>query len=313
VEIEGMTKEPETEISYSPVKLSIVVVSIYSHQSLKSCLDSILACENQDKIEIIVADNSVDISLLLLDIKYPRVRFIQCSQNMGIPDLSAAGIAQTSGEIIALTDSSCLVDTSWVTSILKAHQSQSVVVGGTVEIYSLRKAVDWAAYFCEYGEFMYPLRSGSVGALPGNNISFKRSALLIGNEYVKNKFWKTFWCQKLLAEGVELISEPSMLVYYTKNFRLVSFLTRRFHHGRCFAGMRAIEFTIIKRMLYFGGSVFLPFIFLYRVISTVVGKKRRLKELLLSFPLIVLAIIFWSLGETCGFLAGTGKSCEYIH
>jgi len=159
---------------------------------------------------------------------------------------------------------------------------------------------------------MHPLRAGSVDALPGNNISFKRSALLIGNEYVKNKFWKTFWCQKLRAEGIELISEPSMLVYYTKNFHLASFLTRRFHHGRCFAGMRAIEFTIIKRVLYLGGSVLLPFIFLYRVISTVVGKKRRLKELLLSFPLIVLAIIFWSLGETCGFLAGTGKSCEYI-
>lgn len=307
-----MTKKLETEISNSPVKLSIVVVSIYSHQSLINCLDSILACENQDKIEIIVANSSSDNSLLYLDIKYPRVRFIQFSQNMGIPDLSAEGIAQALGEIIALTDSSCLVDGDWITSILKAHQSKSAVVGGTVEIHGLRKAIDWAAYFCEYGEFMHPLRAGSVDALPGNNISFKRSALLIGNEYVKNKFWKTFWCQKLRAEGIELISEPSMLVYYTKNFHLASFLTRRFHHGRCFAGMRAIEFTIIKRVLYLGGSVLLPFIFLYRVISTVVGKKRRLKELLLSFPLIVLAIIFWSLGETCGFLAGTGKSCEYI-
>jgi hypothetical protein len=103
-----------------------------------------------------------------------------------------------------------------------------------------------------------------------------------------------------------------MLVYYTKNFRLASFLTRRFQHGRCFAGMRAIEFTFTKRVLYFGGSILLPFIFLYRVTATIVGKKRRLKELLLSFPLIVLAIIFWSLGETCGFLAGIGKSCEYI-
>ncbi len=305
-------KKLETEISISPVRLSIVVVSIFSHQSLISCLDSILACENQDKIEIIVANNSFENSLPNLAIKYPCVRFIQFSQNMGIPDLSAEGIAQASGEIIALTDSSCLVDGDWITSILKAHQSQSAVVGGRVEIHGLTKAVDWAAYFCEYGEFMHPLRAGSVDALPGNNISFKRSALLIGNEYVKNKFWKTFWCQKLRAEGIELISEPSMLVYYTKNFRLVPFLTRRFHHGRCFAGMRAIEFTIIKRVLYLGGSVLLPFIFLYRVVSTVVGKKRWLKELMLSFPLIVLAIIFWSLGETCGFLAGTGKSCEYI-
>ena len=306
-------KKLETEISNSPVKLSIVVVSIYSHQSLINCLDSIFACETQDKIEIIVAGNSVNTPLSYLVNEYPRVRFIQFSENAGIPDLSAGGIAQTSGEIVALTDSSCFVGAGWITSILNAHESKSAVVGGSVEIHGLTKAVDWAAYFCEYGEFMRPLKAGAVDALPGNNISFNRSALLIGNEYVKNKFWKTFWCQKLRAEGIELISEPSMLVYYTKNFRLISFLTRRFHHGRCFAGMRAIEFTFIKRIIYLGGSVFLPFIFLYRVTSTIVGKKRRLKELLLSFPLIVLAIIFWSLGETYGFLAGTGKSCEYIH
>ncbi len=305
-------KKPGIKISTDPVRLSIVVVSIYSHQSLLRCLDSILACENQDKIEIIVANSSSDNFLPCLAIKYPRVRFIQFSENTGIPDLSAEGIAQASGEIIAFTDSSCLVDSDWVTSILKAHQSKSAVVGGGVEINGLTKAVDWAAYFCEYGEFMRPLKSGVVNALPGNNISFKRSALLIGNEFVKNKFWKTFWCQRLQAEGVELISEPAMLVYYTKNFRLVPFLIRRFHHGRCFAGMRAVEFTIIKRVIYFGGSFLLPFIFLYRVISTAVGKKRRLKELIFSFPAIVLAIIFWSLGEMCGSLAGTGKSCEYI-
>ncbi len=305
-------KKPETEISASPVSLSIIVVSIYSQQSLVGCLDSILACDNQDKIEIIVADCSADISLPYLAVKYPHIRFIRLSENMGIPDLSAAGIAQACGEIIALTDSSSLVDADWITSILKAHQSHSAVVGGRVEIYGQTKAVDWAAYFCEYGEFMYPLRTGAVDALPGNNISFKRSALLVGNEYVKDKFWKTFWCQKLRAEGIELISEPSMLIYYTKNFCLVSFLIRRFQHGRCFAGMRANEFTIIKRAIYLGGSVFLPFVFLYRITSTVVGKKRRLKEFLLSFPIIVLAIIFWSLGEAIGFLAGTGKSCEYI-
>ncbi len=102
-------------------------------------------------------------------------------------------------------------------------------------------------------------------------------------------------------------------VYYAKTFQTVPFLIRRFHHGRCFAGMRVMEAALSKRAFYLGSSLILPFIFLYRTVAVVLGKKRFFRELLLAFPFIVLAIVFWSLGETCGYLAGTGKSCEHIY
>ncbi len=303
----------ENETSRKSAKLSVVVISLYSHALLRNCLESILANEHQDKIEIIVADYYADEPISNLIAKYPNVRFVHFSEKVGIPILSAAGIAQSTGEIIALIDSSCVVDVHWITSILAAHQSPSPVIGGAVEIRGQMKLVDWAAYFCEYGQFMNPLKSGVVDVLPGNNISFKRPALQKGHEYVEPEFWKTYWCEKLKAEGIELISEPTMLIYYAKNFKLVPFLIRRFHHGRCFAGMRVMEAAFSKRAFYLVGSLTLPFIFLYRTVAVVLGKKRFFRELLLAFPFIVLAIVFWSLGETCGYLAGTGKSCEYIY
>lgn len=302
----------EDKAANETVKLSVIIVSLYSHLSLRKCLDAILANDGRDNIEILVAHCSDEPIADLID-KYPNIRFIQFPQKVGIPFLAGAGIKQAKGEIVALTDASSEVGPGWINAIFEAHQSQHLVIGGAVEVNKQMKPVDWAAYFCEYGQFMLPLKAGLADVLPGNNISFKRSVLERGTEYIEPEFWKTYWCEKLKDEGTDLIAEPAMLIYYSKTFQIVPFFIRRFHHGRCFAGMRTSKSSAAKRMLYLGGSLILPFIFLYRTITTILAKKRFLNELVLSSPFIVLGIVFWSLGETCGYLAGKGKSCELIY
>ena len=296
-----------------PVKLSVVVASIYSHSVLKKCLDSILANDGEN-IEIIVADNcTADESITDLIAEYADVSFIEFAEKATLPVLWAAGIARSAGEIVAVTDSSCVVAENWISAIFAAHQSDSPVIGGAVEMCESKKLVDWAAYFCEYGQFMKPIAAGVVQVLPGNNISFKRDVLEKNKQFVENEFWKTYLCQQLQADGIELISAPSMLVYYTKSFEFLPFLIRRFHHGRCFAGMRIKHETVFKRALYAVGTIFLPAVFLVRTLAPVLQKRRFVREFLLSLPISILAILFWSFGETCGYLAGTGKSCEHIY
>jgi len=295
-----------------PVKLSVVVASIYSQTVLKKCLDSILAGDSEN-VEIIVAHNSADKSLADLIAEYADVSFIEFTEKATLPVLWAAGIARSSGEIVAVTDSSCIVAEDWISAIFAAHRADSPVVGGAVEMSENESLVDWAAYFCEYGQFMLPFAAGAVQVLPGNNISFKRDVLEKNKQFVENEFWKTYLCQQLQTKGIELVSAPSMLVYYAKSFELLPFLIRRFHHGRCFAGMRIKSETVFKRALLAVGTTFLPAVFLVRLIAPVLEKRRFMREFLLSLPISVLAILFWSIGETCGYLAGTGKSCEHIY
>lgn len=304
-----LENEPPTET----VKLSVVVVSLYTHPLLIKCLDGILANEIEHRIEILVADCCTDEPISNLVEKYPNVRFIQFPQKVGIPFLAGAGIKQSTGEIVALTDASCVVSPNWIKAIFEAHRLPYPVIGGSVDVMEKMKPLDWAAYFCEYGQFMRPLKMGAVDVLPGNNISFKRSVLERGTEYVEPEFWKTYWCEKLKGNGIELKSEPAMLIYYAKTFQIVPFFIRRFHHGRCFAGMRTGQSSFARRMLYFAGSPILPAIFLYRTIVIILAKKRFFKEFVLSFPFLVLAIVFWSFGETFGYLAGKGKSCALVY
>jgi glycosyltransferase involved in cell wall biosynthesis len=294
------------------VKLSVVVTSLNSLADLKNCLENILA-DKRSGIEIIVADCCLKEKSAELIERFPAVTFIEFPVKTSLSKLLGAGIARANGEIIAITDSSCVVSNDWITSILQAHEStNSPVIGGSVEMNEHGSLTDWAGYFCDYAEFMPSAPRGVVSVVPGNNLSIKREVLKRGAELAQPEFWKTLWCRRLQSEGIELFSEPKISVVWRKTYKLIPFLVRRFHQGRCFAGMRFAAETFSKRLFYAVGSVFLPIILFVRTAAPVFRRKRFVGKFLLSLPTIVLAIIFWSFGETIGFLAGTGASCERI-
>jgi glycosyltransferase involved in cell wall biosynthesis len=297
------------------VELSVVVASLYALPDLKNCLDAILEQSEiaSSAIEIIIADCCLKEKTAEWIEKFPAIEFIEFPPKTSLAKLLGAGIACANGEIIAVTDSSCVVADDWISSITRAHAAEkSPVIGGAVEMSENGKLTDWAAYFCDYGEFMPPAPCGIAAVVPGNNFSVKRPALRVGAEFVAPEFWKTLWCRQLQSEGVELFSEPAIRVGWRKTYKLDSFLVRRFDQGRCFAGMRFAEQTFSKRIFYSVGSIFLPVVFLYRRAVPVFRRKKFVGKFILSLPIIVLAIVSWSVGEASGFLFGAGTSCGRV-
>jgi len=294
-------------------QLSVVVASAWSVRDLESFLDALTGPSWARKFEIIVADCCDDDALENIIAKHPDVIFIRYSEKTPLPLLWGAGIARATGEIIAVTDATCRAGPDWIPAMLKAHEAPHALIGGAVEAAECRSGLDWAAYFCEYGQFMRPLQKGAANELPGNNLSFKRWTLDLGAEFVRDGFWKTYWLRSLRDAGVELVAEPAVVVYYRRSYRLFPFLIRRFHHGRCFAGMRVAQASLFARAGYAAGSWLLPFIFFARVLRMILSKRRLLGEFALALPFTILAIVSWSLGEFCGYLAGAGKSCARIY
>lgn len=293
-------------------ELSIVVACRESSNDLASFLNGLKQQVRGQQVEVIVAGCQSSAAPGDYAADYPGVAFIPLPEKATLPRLFQAGISRSTGGIIALTDTMCEPDPGWVRAILEAHKAPAPVIGGAVEMNGISRLIDWAAYFCEYGQFMLPLTNGPTTEVPGNNLSFKRRALDDGKEFTHDGFWKTYWCRKLQEEGIELELRPSIIVYYQRTLELIPFLVRRFHHGRCFAGMRVARASLLMRVAYAAGSFLLPFVFLSRTISRVVPKKRYLTRFFLSLPIVALAIVSWSIGECCGYLSGAGKSCAHV-
>lgn len=293
-------------------KLSVIVACTRASRDVEPVLSSLRGQAGIESIEIIVVDGSGDQAAERSKGENARTTTIRFPRGTTLPTLWGAGIAQSRGEIIAIMDAFSIPDPQWIAATLAAHEADDLIVGGAVDPMPERSLVDWAAYFCEYGQFMRPLKEGVASELPGNNIAFKRAALERGKRFVEPEFWKTYWCRALQQEGVRLRAVSSMVIHDRKSYRLLPFLVRRYHHGRCFAGMRNRQSSAFMRLLYFLGTPLLPVIFLRRITKPVIEKRRYLRQFLLSLPVSILAVVSWSWGECCGYLAGPGRSGEFL-
>jgi hypothetical protein len=61
--------------------------------------------------------------------------------------------------------------------------------------------------------------NGAGQKLPGNNISMKRWTLERGQEFAQGEFWKTYWCRRLQADGLQLHTSSQLIGvgYHSQN------------------------------------------------------------------------------------------------
>ncbi len=231
-----------------------------------------------------------------------------------LPFLWARGIAEAKGEWLVIMETTCPPAPGWLPALPRRTACAPGVFGGAVEMAEGHGVVDWAAYFCEYAPFMRPLStSGKTFELPGNNICFHRDFLKFGRHYLAPGFWKTYWCGELTRNGIQLHAEPEMIVRFDKRYRPAHFFRRRFHHGRCYAGMRNLQLPGWKRILYAAGSLLLPLVMWGRMLRKFLPKGRLWGRYLAALPCSFLAVLAWAAGEMTGYGLGPGDSCEKIY
>lgn len=293
-------------------RLSVIVASMHPGDDLPSALRHLTHGRTASDVEVILVERASASE------SQKRMEAPDCVVRIGVPDtatlprLLGTALEHARGEIIAMTDTRCELHEGWVAALLQAHERPYPVIGGAVEPGALRRLVDWAAYLTEYGQFMLPLTEGIAAELPGNNISMKRWVLERGREFAQGEFWKTYWCGQLQADGLQLHLAPQLIVRYRRDYDLWPFLIRRFHHGRCFAGMRVRQLSALERVAYIAGAPVLPVLLLARTVRAVLPKRRYLGKVVLAMPVIFLAVLSWAVGELIGYFSGPGGSCHHV-
>lgn len=301
-------------MSLQPIPLSIVIAASNDVPSLRRCLESLRAQAIAENAEVIVVSNYLPGDAVSMNANFPFATFVGLPAETTVPQLRSRGIAESRGAIVALLEDHGWADPRWCAEIKAAHRLPYAAVGGAVENAEDSHLLDWAVYFYDYGKYMTPNKEGPAATLPGNNVSYKRTALDKVRASFSNDhegFYETFIHEELKRQGQTLYLAPAAIIFHQKRYGARQMLSQFYHHARAYAGKRGETYALLKRIAMTLGSLLLPVLLTTRIAARTCRKGRHQQALWLSLPCIFLLMTSWAGGEFAGYLLGVGDSARH--
>ena len=286
-------------------QLSIIVASYDSGHLIERCLESLRNQNTDQPFEIIVVSSSSDGASALIEKRFPHVRLYQFPERKFCGDARNFGLSVAKGEIIAFIDADCRADQNWVDHIIKAHQSPPLAIGGAIANGNPESPVGWAAYFCEFSKWIpgFPIRN--MADIAGANMSYKKKAFEEYGLFIEGTYSSdTEFHWRLRRKNSFLQFVPSILVFHHNIDRWGRFLRHEFEHGRSFARvrMKSQNFPKWRRLFYGTFSFLIPGWLLLKIGLRNFKNRIYLPHFLKAWPLLILGLIAWSLGECIGYM-----------
>ena len=289
--------------------VSVVIASNRDKTLLHACIGSLLGQCQRLNAELLVARAGAPNDVAALGKSYPSVRFIAAPVDSSIPALRALGMGQAAGDVVALTEDHCIADENWVEALMQSANGDADVIGGGMDNARRSRAVDWAAYFAEYGFFSPDRPDGKAGPplLTGANVAYKRHVLADVVGWAKDGEWENVAHNRLVAQGSMLRFARTAAIYQNQTYSLAAFCVDRYVHGRDYARKRLVE-EGPNRWALFAASPVLPPLLTWRVARA--AAKSRWGTFIRALPATFLFLTAWSVGEAVGYLRGPASSPE---
>lgn len=292
------------------LQLSVIIASYNSEKTIEGCLSSLKNQKTDKDFEIIVVDSSTDGTAKLVEERFPEVNLYKFQTRKFCGDARNFSISVAKSEIIAFIDTDCIADRNWIDNILKSHLSPYYAIGGTIGNGNPESYVGWAAYFCEFSQWMPDSPAKWMADIAGANMSYKRDVFRKYGSFIEGTYCSdTEFHWRLKRNGHSIRFVPSIRIYHCNINKFVKFLTHEFEHGRSFARVRvkSKNFSYLRRLFY---VVFSPMILLKLFIKIgLINLKNRIYLLhyLKVLPLLMLGITSWSIGESAGYISRRDK------
>lgn len=105
-------------------KISIIIVTRNNEKDMEECLTSILK-QTYQNFEIIVVDNASSDKTLEHVRKFPNIKIISNSRNVGYSKGNNVGYEKADGEYVAILNPDTIVDKNWLTELVKALEKNA--------------------------------------------------------------------------------------------------------------------------------------------------------------------------------------------
>ncbi len=313
----GNSHSPHGRTESSP-RLSVVVTITKLSEELHRCL---FALENQcgvSDVEIVVPYDPESDDIEPFRRAHPSVNFVVMdrvppearSDRPGLAHLMydrrrSVGLGAARGELIAITEDRAVPRRNWCATISELHRNPYAAIGGAIENASPR-VLNQAVYFCDFLRYQNPVPEGPASYISDINVSYKRSALEEIRAVWEEAYHEPGVHGALRARGGTLWLSPEMIVDYDRGrLEFGQVIRERFAWARLFAGRRACEVSLLKRVVLAMFSPALPVVLLGRRVAVILRTRRNFAGMIAALPLVCTFLTIGAIGEFVGYVTAS--------
>jgi len=225
----------------------------------------------------------------------------------------ASGARAARAPVVFFAETHCFPEPESLAKLLERHREPWTVVGQVICNGNPTTATSWAGMLMDYTAELEGVPGGPAAHLPSHNSSYKRQALLdLGDELGHIMETGDVLNHVLMDRGGTLYLEPASRTHHLNVSRRGAWFGERYHAGRGFAGRRAEDWSLGRRLGYALAWPLIPLVRLSRIMGAVrhAGLLQTLS--LRVYPTLLLGLVIASFGECVGYLAGPGRGLEVV-
>ena len=235
--------------------------------------------------------------ILLASLK--NITWIEAERGSGVPRLRRLGLDRARGEIVVLTEDSCVFGPAWVTSWRSAFDDPRVAAAtGPVAPAMGDRLIDWAVFFFEYALFLKP--SSPPTRLAGNNFAVRRSlASQLDPDAIEESDVQAF----IENSGDLVAGANNCLACHVRQYSLREAIADRLRFGRAYGRLRAETMARPRRGLGLVAGPLIWLVQLARMVPTLIRSSRHLGRFIEALPILAGLVTAWSVGEWLGWMS----------
>ena len=283
-------------------------------QRSQRCVDALYKQTAGKRMEIIIVDLGAD--------RYPGIQIRRSVRTTVVhrpreePWARArkAGIDCARGDIIAFIEDHTIPAADWAEVLINSHLGPWAAIGYAFSNANPETYMSRASLVADYALWMDPLPSGPAEYLPGNNVSYKRNVLLSFGDRLGDDLGVDFNIHEALKlKGMPLYLEGNARVAHENYDTLKALLQANHHYCRLLAADRVTSrsWFLPKRLVY--GLVVpigAPIVKIFRLLRSLRGRRNLWLAIITSSPVLLITYLWSAVGESLGYLLGTGTSNE---
>jgi len=299
--------------------ISVIISAKNAQKHIKKCLDSILKINYQNYEVIVVNDGSEDDTTKILA-GYKSIKVLT-TDGIGPSAARNLAIKESGGEFIAFTDADCIVDSEWLTELLKVFVNDNVAGAGGIQKSPEddsrfgKKVQELLSILGFISDYMKPCtKIQRAKHNPTCNVMYRKSVLVEAGGFLEG-LWPGEDVEldhRIEKKGYELMFNPGAIVYHYRPGSLRDFNRMMFCYGlsqgwlvRKYGFFRIIHFVpifLLILILLLPVNIYLDALILLSIIFILFLKLVMTSDRFLMLKLFFITIIAWNLGFIRGLI-----------